>query len=102
MVAHSAGTVALIAEHSRGIERYAAEQIHALREPMAGISSYLVRSDDSIVAIIDPETLLRPVDAELRAWVPVNLVDHTAVTAQPMVPPILDFAGRPGISGHSP
>ena len=85
MVAHPAGAVALVAEYSRGIEQFAAEQIHPLREPMAGISSYLVRADDSIVAIIDPASMLRPVDEDLRDWVPsVNAEDHAAPTARPM------------------
>jgi chemotaxis signal transduction protein len=85
MVAHPAGSVALIAEHSRGIERFAAEQIHPLREPMAGISSYLVRADDSIVAIIDPHSMLRPVDDDLHDWVPsTQVADHNAVPAKPM------------------
>ncbi|OAN44528.1 hypothetical protein A6A04_21055 [Paramagnetospirillum marisnigri] len=85
MVSHPAGKVALVAEHSRGIERFATEQIHPLREPVAGISSYLVRADDSIVAIIDPTSLLRPVNDDLLRWVPsLNAEDHAAATAQPM------------------
>ena len=85
MVALPAGTVALIAEHSHGIERYGLEQIHALREPMAGITSYLVRVDESIVAIIDPQALARPIQDELPSWVPqANAVDPNAVPAQPM------------------
>jgi chemotaxis signal transduction protein len=62
--------VALIAERSLGIERYASNQIHAMREPVAGIESYLVRADDSITGVINPQALLRPIDAELQDWVP--------------------------------
>lgn len=79
MIAVPAGRVALIAEHSLGIERYGSEDVHPLREPIAGIESYLVKSDDSVVAIIDPETLLRPISDELPAWVPqASTVDPAA------------------------
>jgi purine-binding chemotaxis protein CheW len=85
MVAHPAGAVALVAEHSRGIERFAPEQVHPLREPMAGISSYLVRADDSIVAIIDPKSLLAPIDVDLGGWVPtLNAEEHAAASVRPM------------------
>jgi chemotaxis signal transduction protein len=81
----AAGRVALIAERSLGIERYAEDQIHAMREPVAGIESYLVRADDSITGVIDPEALLRPVAAELGSWVPRSQpVEAAAARAQPM------------------
>ena len=83
MVTHPAGVVALIAEHSHGIERYAPEQIHALREPMAGVSSYLVKADDSIVAILDIDALLLPIHEELPSWIPmVHAIDKNAVPEQ--------------------
>jgi chemotaxis signal transduction protein len=62
--------VAMIAERSLGIERYAGDQIHAMREPVAGIESYLVRADGSITGVINPLALLQPVQFELQAWVP--------------------------------
>jgi chemotaxis signal transduction protein len=62
--------VALIAERSLGIERYGDGQIHAMREPIAGIESYLVRGDDNIVGVINPRALLRPMEAELQDWSP--------------------------------
>ncbi len=85
MVAHATGTIALIAEQSRAIERFAPEQIHPLREPMAGITSYLVRSDDSIVAIIDPQAILEPVDQDLLNWMPMaGQEDAVAEALRPM------------------
>jgi chemotaxis signal transduction protein len=62
--------VALIAGQSLGIESYGSEQIHALAQPIGGIESYLVRSDDEIVGIIDPTTLLGPTRDAIAAWVP--------------------------------
>jgi len=62
--------VALIADHSLGIDRYTADQVHALREPVAGIASYLVKSDNTIVGILDTETLLRPIRDEVHLWTP--------------------------------
>jgi chemotaxis signal transduction protein len=41
-----------------------------------------VKSDDSVVAIIDPETLLRPISDELPAWVPQASTGDPA--AQPL------------------
>ena len=70
VVALEVGEVALIADHSLGIERYAADQVHALREPVAGIASYLVKADGVIVGILDTETLLRPVRDEVPLWTP--------------------------------
>jgi chemotaxis signal transduction protein len=71
LVAFPHGRVILIADRSLGIERYAGDQIHAMREPIAGIESYLVRSDDSITGVINPGALLQPLEAELRAWSPL-------------------------------
>ena len=85
MVALPAGKIAFVAEHSFGIERYLADQIHALREPVGGVASYLVKPDESIVAIIDPETLVRQVADELPAWVPAaHAAEPASVPAQPM------------------
>jgi len=64
------GRVALIADRTLGIERYSADQIYAMREPVAGIESYLVRADDSITGVIDPQALLQRVEQELRDWSP--------------------------------
>jgi chemotaxis signal transduction protein len=61
--------VALVAERSLGIERYADGQIHAMREPIAGIESYLVRGND-IIGVINPKALLQPIEIELQDWSP--------------------------------
>jgi purine-binding chemotaxis protein CheW len=65
-----AARVVLVAGRSFGIERYGSEQVHALHEPIGGIESYFVRSDDKVVGIIDPTTLVRPVGDAIAAWVP--------------------------------
>jgi chemotaxis signal transduction protein len=62
--------VALVAERSLGIERYADAQIHAMREPIAGIESYLVRGDNDLIGVINPAALLRPIETELQEWSP--------------------------------
>ena len=64
------GRVALIADRSLGIERYTTDQIHAMREPVAGIESYIVRADDSITGVINPMALLMRVGTELQDWSP--------------------------------
>ncbi len=81
VVALEAGDVALIADHSLGIERYAADQVHGLREPVAGIASYLVKADGTIVGILDTHTLLRPVQDEVRLWTPQATTAPVAVAA---------------------
>ena len=65
-----AARVVLVAGRSHGIERYGSEQVHAVRQPIGCIASYFVRSDDKIVGIIDPTTLMRPVGGVIAAWLP--------------------------------
>jgi len=50
VVAFPPGRVALLAERSLGIERYNSDQIHAMREPVAGIESYIVRPTTAFAA----------------------------------------------------
>jgi chemotaxis signal transduction protein len=65
VVAFPPGRVALMAERSLGIERYTSDQIHAMRVPVAGIESYIVRSEDDICGVINPLALLPRIGTEL-------------------------------------
>jgi purine-binding chemotaxis protein CheW len=75
--------VALVAGQSLGIEHCGNEQVHALGEPIGGIESYLVRSDGRVVGIIDPASLLRPINGSIAAWVPqARAVNPVALSEQ--------------------
>lgn len=71
LVRQPAGRIALLAEQSHGIERYSADEVYAMREPVAGVSSYVVRPDGRIVGVLDPEALISPLVEELAVWTPV-------------------------------
>jgi chemotaxis signal transduction protein len=62
--------VALFIDRAAGLERFATDLVHDMKEPMAGICQYLVREADRIVGVIDPVQLIAQVETQIRAIAP--------------------------------
>ncbi|MBK5255012.1 MAG: chemotaxis protein CheW, partial [Vicinamibacteria bacterium] len=62
--------VALLTDRAVAIDRFPLESIHPMTEAMAGVESYLISRQESIIGIIVPSKLLDQVDRDLSALIP--------------------------------
>ncbi|MBK5255742.1 MAG: chemotaxis protein CheW [Vicinamibacteria bacterium] len=62
--------VALLADRAVAIDRFPVEAIHSMTEARAGVESYLISPQKSIIGIIAPSKLLAEVGDELSALIP--------------------------------